>query len=156
MTPSEIAELREFISRELQKVHDGLGGVEGRLDGVENRLDGIEGRLDGIEGRLGGVEGRLGGVEGRLGGVEGRIGGVEGELREFRSEQLDFQGLVSRHFVEFSRRLRGVEVGQEEMRSDFKALGDGLQGTNRRLDEFREEVREEFRALRAEMAEGFR
>lgn len=121
MTPSEIAELREFISAEFQKTHDRMEGVEQGQARPEHRM-----------------------------------GDVEGELREFRFEQLAFQAHVAWHFVEQSQLLGRIEVGQEQMRNDFRVFGEGLQATNRRLDAFREEVLEEFRALRSAMAEGFR
>jgi hypothetical protein len=44
-----------------------------------------------------------------------------------------------------------MEVWGEEMKSDFRAFGEALQVTNRRIDEFRLDVARELRDVRAEM-----
>jgi archaellum component FlaC len=172
MAPSEIAELRDFISGELRKVHtrfDGMDGrfdgIDGRLDGIDGRLDGMDGRFDGIDGRLDGIDGRLDGIDGRLDGIDGRLDGLDGAVAELREkveevhfEQHAFQSHVAHHFGavygrldDVSARLSRMEVWGEEMKSDFRAFGEALQVTNRRIDEFRLDVERELRDVRAEM-----
>jgi len=127
MTPSETAELREFISGELQKVH-------GRFDGVDSRFDGVDGCLDGIDGRL----------------------------DEVRTDQLDFRQQVDNHFAkvyeglnDVSTRLARQETQGEEMRKDFRAFGENLESTNRRVEELQTQMDTGFRDVRVEMKTGF-
>ncbi|MFH1766291.1 MAG: hypothetical protein ABIF09_19075, partial [Gemmatimonadota bacterium] len=49
MTSAEIAELREFISEELQKVHTRFDGVDGRFDQVEGGLAEVRKRVDQVQ-----------------------------------------------------------------------------------------------------------
>ena len=179
MAPSEIAELKDFISGELQRVHIRFDGMDTRLDwmdkrfdridtrfdGIDTRLDGIDKRFDGIDGRLDGMDKRFDRIDGRLDGMDERLRGVEGGLAELREkveevqfEQYAFQSHVAHHFGavyarldDASARLSRMEVWGEEMRSDFRAFGETLQDTNRRLDDFRTVMEREFRELRAEM-----
>ena len=83
MTPAENTELREFISEELQKVHDRVDQVYvGQLDFHEH-------------------------VAGHFGKVYTRLDDV-------------------------SARLSRVETQFEEMRSDFRAFGEGIESANRK------------------------
>ncbi len=204
MTSTQIAELRDFISGELGKVHGRFDGVDRRLERVESRLDRLDSRLDGVGGRLDQMDIRLDGVggrldqmdtrldrmdgrfdqmdgrldrmderfdqmDGRLDQMNGRLDGVErglvevrAQLREVQVEQHAFQAHVARHFGvvykrfdDVSTRLAQLELQREEMRSDFRAFGESLQATNRRMDEFQSNMMKEFRDLRGEMREGF-
>jgi len=106
MTSVEIAELREFISGELQKVNT-------RVDQVY-------------------------------------------------AGQLDFQEYVAGHFGkvytrldDVSSRLSREETQREEMRSDFRAFGEGLGSTNRRIEELRSDMDRGFGELHSDMNRGF-
>ena len=73
---------------------------------------------------------RLTGVEGRLTDVEGRLTGVEG-------------------------RLTGVEVLGEKNQHQMEIVAERVTALDGKLEDFRGEVREEFRGVRGEMAVGF-
>ena len=140
MTSAEIAELREFLSGELQMVHTRFDGVDGRLDQVDGRLDGIDGRFDQVEGGLAEVRKRVDKV---------------------RVEQQAFEGLVAHHFEvvytrlgDVSTRLSRAETKREEMRSDFRVFGEGLGSTNRRIEELRSDMDRGFGELRSDMDRG--
>jgi len=60
LTSAEIAELREFISGELQKVHTRFDGVDGRLDQVEGGLAEVRKRVVALEDRVEGMEAKRG------------------------------------------------------------------------------------------------
>jgi hypothetical protein len=84
--------------------------------------------------------------------------------------QLDFQEYVAGHFGkvytrlddvstrldDVSARLSREETEREEMRSDFRAFGEGLGSTNRRFDELRSDMNRGFGDLREETGAGFR
>jgi len=127
VTPVEIAELRNFITGELQKVHGGLAEVRGGLAEVR----------------------------GGLAEVRGGLAEVRETQREAEEEQGRFQDLVARHHADISGRLAQV-VTVEAMRHDFKAFGERLSGTDRQVDEFRSEVGREFTELGGEIRAGFR
>ena len=104
MTSVECRELVEFLEIRFDRADTSRAEIEDRLT---RRIVGVEDRLTGVEDRLTGVEDRLTGVEGRLTGVEGRLAGLEG-------------------------RLTGVEIGNESLRNDLRALTsrfDGLEAT---------------------------
>ena len=84
------------------------------------------------------------------------FGKVHDRVDQVNAAQLDFQAHVATHFGEVYTRLSRVEIQQEEMRSDFRAFGEGLQSTNRRIDELRSDMDRGFLGLREEMREGFR
>jgi chromosome segregation ATPase len=134
MTPVEIAELRDFITGELQKVHGALAELRG--DVTELRGEVTELRGDGAEMRAGLAE-------------------VREAQRAAEEEQSRFQDLVARHHAEVTERLAQV-VTVESMRRDFQAFGEAQSATDRHLDGFRAEVRSEFTELRTEMGAGFR
>jgi len=123
MAPSEIAELRDFISGELQKVHI-------RFDGVDTRLDGLDGAVAELR---------------------EKVEEVHFEQHAFQSHVAQQFGAVYARLDDVSARLSRVEVMGEEMKSDFRAFGEALQGMNRRIDEFRSDVERELRDVRAEM-----
>ena len=148
MTPVEIAELRDFITGELQKVHGALAELRG--DVTELRGDVTELRGDGAEMRAGLAELRGDGAEMRAGLAE-----VREAQRAAEEEQSRFQDLVARHHAEVTERLAQV-VTVESMRRDFQAFGEAQSATDRHLDGFRAEVRSEFTELRTEMGAGFR
>jgi archaellum component FlaC len=77
MPPSEIAELRDFISGELRKVHTRFDGIDTRLDGMDKRFDGIDTRLDGMDKRFDGIDTRLDGMDKRFDGIDTRFDGIE-------------------------------------------------------------------------------
>lgn len=52
-------------------------------------------------------------------------------------------------------RLTRVEVLGEKDRDHLKILAEGITSVDQKLETFRQEVTEEFRAVRSEMAEGF-
>jgi len=138
VTPSEFAQLRDLIvgvAGEVRRVHERLDGVEARLDRMESRLDGLE------------------------------------------HDQLAFQAVVAKHFLEVFRRLdaleerqraleerqRALEEGQrklgtdfDQIRGDFKAFGEGLQATNRRLDALAGDMNRRFDEQRTFTESGFR
>ena len=105
MTPAEIAELREFISGELGKVHEGQGQLRSGLADLTARVN------------------------------------------EMHEEQLLFQEHVGRHFNDVLSRLSKVEIIGEARDHDFKVFGESLQGVDRKLEAFREEVVERFDRL---------
>ena len=87
---------------------------------------------------------------------------ISGELRKVhdRVDQvyavlLDFQEHVARHFGEVYTRLSRVETQFEEMRGDFRAFGEGLGSTNRRMEELRSDMNRGFQELREETRAGF-
>ncbi|MDP2954963.1 MAG: hypothetical protein Q8N53_00965 [Longimicrobiales bacterium] len=133
MTLVEIAELRDFITGELQKVHTGLAEVRTGLGEVRTGLAEVRGEV----------------AEVRTGLAE-----VRETQRDAQEEQIRFQDLVARHHAETWARLSQV-VTVEAMRRDFQAFGEALSATDRRLDEFRVEVGLEFKHLRADIRAGF-
>ena len=82
------------------------------------------------------VEERLTGVEERLTGVEERLTGVEGRL------------------TAVGERLTGVEVLGERDRGWTRVLAEAISSLDRKVDNFRDEMKEEFRCVRTEMAVG--
>ncbi|MFH1765502.1 MAG: hypothetical protein ABIF09_15045 [Gemmatimonadota bacterium] len=119
MTPAENAELREFISEELRKVHD-------RVDQIHTRVDQVYvGQLD----------------------VQEHVAGHFGKVYT----RLD-DGFASLEAV--STRLYRVETQFEEMRSDFRAFGEGLGSANRRTEELRSDMNRGFEGLRSDMNRG--
>jgi archaellum component FlaC len=165
MAPSEIAELKDFLSGELRKIHTRFDGVDTRFDGMDTRFDGMDTRFDGMDTRLDRMDVRFDGIDARLDRMDVRLEAVEGGLVELREkvdevqlEQHAFQahvadqfGTVHARLDSVSARLSRVEVLGEEMKSDFRAFGEALQVTNRRIDEFRLDVERELREVRAEM-----
>ena len=123
MTSTDINELRDFISGELDKVHVRLDEVHVGLDEVRHF---ISGELDKVHVRLDEVHVRLDGV---------------------REDQARLEALSARHFASIESRFGGVEsrltrveIIQEAMRSDFRVFGEDLRSTNRRLDDLREDM----------------
>jgi hypothetical protein len=54
-----------------------------------------------------------------------------------------------------SVRLTRVETQFEEMRSDFRAFGEGLRSANQRREELRSDMNRGFEDLRSDMNRGF-
>jgi DNA anti-recombination protein RmuC len=86
------------------------------------------------------------------------LGKVHDRVDQVYALQLDFQAHVATHFGEvytrldrMDTRLSRVEIQQEEMRGDFRALGEGLQSANQRIDELRSDMDRGFEQVRAEM-----
>ena len=142
MTSVEIAELREFISGELQKVH--------------TRFDGVDGRLDQVDGRFGQVDGRLDQVEGGLAEVRTGVDQVQVEQQAFQAHVAHHFGAVYTRLDDVSTRLSREETKHEEMRSDFRVFGEGLGSTNRRIEDLRSDMDRGFGELRQEISAGFR
>jgi archaellum component FlaC len=98
MTSTDINELRDFISGELDKVHV-------RLDEV--RKD--QARLEALSARhFASIESRFGGVESRLGGVESRLTRVEILQEAMRSD-----------FRVFGEDLRSTNRRLDDLREDM-------------------------------------
>lgn len=131
MTPSESTQLRRLLTE-----------VVGEVRRVHERLDGLDARLDRVE-----------------------------------RDQLAFQELVAKYFLEGFRRLGALEGRQQaleerqraleeglralgtdfdQMRGDFKSLGEALQATNRRIDALAEEMNRRFDEQRQFTESGFR
>ena len=106
MTSAEIAEPREFISGELQKVHTRFDGVDGRLDQMDGRLDQVDGRLDQVKGGL---------AE-----VRKRVDQVRIDQEAFHAHVAHHFGAVYTRLDDVSARLSRAETKREEMRSDFR------------------------------------
>ena len=83
--------------------------IQGNAQGISRNFEMI-GRIYEEHGaRLDGIDGRLDGIDGRLDGIDGRLDGVEG-------------------------RLTRVEVGQEQLRDDLRAVAEGVTGNAERID----------------------
>ena len=133
MTPAEIVELREFISGELQKVHN-------RVDQVTTRLDRVNaGQLDFqkyVAGHFGKVYTRLDDVTTGLDGVTTRLSRVETQFEEMRSD-----------FRAFGEELGSTNRRAEELRSDMERGTEELRSDmNRGFLDLREETRTGFRS----------
>jgi len=127
MTPSEFAQLRDLIT-----------GVAGQLTGLAVQVADLANRISSLEDRLGSLEDRLGSVETRLDSMEARQTAMED--RQTAMED----------------RLGRLEVSLEEMRHDFRAFGESLQVTDRRIDALQAEMNVRFEEQRAFTAAGFR
>ena len=71
-----------------------------------------------------------------------------------RNEYQELVEFIGPRFDSLERRLARVEVGNEENAQKIQVLAEGITVVDQKLDRFREEVTEEFRAVRGEMAEG--
>jgi len=78
---------------------------------------------------------------------------ISGELQKVRTDQLDFQQHVGTHFAkvykglnDVSSRLSRQETRSEKMQSDFRAFGEDLQSTNRKLEDDQSEMADGFKA----------
>ena len=118
MAPSEIAELKDFISGELQKVHTRFDGVDTRLDGMDRRFDGIDVRLDRMDKRFDGIDVRLDGMDKRFDGIDVRLDGMD---RRFDGMDRRFDGM-DRRFDGIDGRLDGVEGGLAELRDKVEEV----------------------------------
>jgi hypothetical protein len=74
------------------------------------------------------------------------------ELVEFLGQRFDG---VDRRFDAVEDRLTRVEVGVEGNRHQIQVLAEGLSSLDQKLERFREDTAEGFRAVRSEMAGGF-
>lgn len=63
---------------------------------------------------------------------------------------------VFRRLVALEERLRALGADFDRMRGDFKAFGEGLQATNRRLDALAEDMNRRFDEQREFTESGFR
>ena len=99
MTSAEIAELREFISGELQKVHTRFDGVDGRFDQVEGGLAEVRERVD----------------------------QVQVEQQAFQAHVVHHFDVVYTRLDDVSARLSRAETKREEMRSDFRVFVEGME-----------------------------
>jgi len=85
------------------------------------------------------------------------------ELKEHMGRRFDSIADEYRLLVEFmaprfgdlGQRLTGVEVLGEENRHQIQIVAEGVTALDRKLEEFRGEVKEEFKEVRGEMAVGF-
>jgi Rad3-related DNA helicase len=79
------------------------------------------------------------------------------ELVDFLGRRLDKSDRrTDARFASLENRLARVEVGNEENAHKIQVLAEGISGVGQSVERFRKEVAEEFRAVRGEMAEGFR
>ena len=72
-----------------------------------------------------------------------------------RSEYQELVEFLGRQFATVNSRLTRVEVSVEENRHHIQVLAEGITAVDQKLDRFRKETAEEFRASRSEMAGGF-
>ena len=75
------------------------------------------------------------------------------DLVEFLGRRFD---AMDGRFDAMDGRLTRVEVLAEDNRHQIQLLAEGITAVDHKLDRFRDHVTEEFRAVRAEMADGFR
>jgi len=132
MTPSEIAELREFISGELQKVHTRFDGVDGRFDGIDEQLDQV--RTDQLDFQQH-VGTHFAKVYEGLNDVSSRLSHQETRSEEMRN---DFRAF-GENLESANRKIGDLRA---EMDTRFQDLWTGMVVG--------------FRDVRAEMADGFR
>jgi predicted nucleic acid-binding Zn-ribbon protein len=81
------------------------------------------------------------------------------DLVEFLGRKFDaidrrFEAIEGR-LASLEDRMTRVEVSFEENRHQIQILAEGISAVDEKLDRFRDEVAEEFRAVREEMARGF-
>ena len=153
MTSPEIAELREFISGELQKV---ITQVDQTSAEIAELHEFISGELQKVHTRFDGVDGRLDQVEGGLAEVRTGVDQVQVEQQAFQAHVAHHFGAVYTRLDDVSTRLSREETKHEEMRSDFRVFGEGLGSTNRRIEDLRSDMDRGFGELRQEISAGFR
>jgi hypothetical protein len=153
MTSADIAELREFISGELQKVHTGLEQVNTRLDQVNTQVDKVyAGQLD-FEKH---VASHFGEVYNRLDNLSSRLSREGTQREEMRSDFRVFgEGLGSTN-----RNIEGLrsdmDRGFEEVRSDMdRGFGELRSDMDRGTEELRSDMDRGFGDLREETRAGF-
>ena len=119
---------------------------------------------------IGGLREEVGSLRGEVGSLGAEVGSLRTEVASLRAEQLAFQEHVAKHFGQVYARLGSLEARQdsleaaisrqstflEEVHRDFKAFGEDLEGLDRRLAQFREDLSEEIRDLRKIVSGGFR
>jgi len=138
VTPSETAELRDFISGEVQGVHSRLDGVGGKVDGLHSRLDGVDGKLDGLREDQARMESL---AAGQVADIESRLTKAATAREETRR---DF-GAFREALESTNRRLdesrddlrRGFQEQREQTRAGFSAWGErtaALEGRVERLE----------------------
>lgn len=108
MAPTEIAELREFISGELRKVHIRFDGMDVRFDQVDGRLDRMDQRFEQHAFQAHTAK-HVGAVCTRLDDVSARLSRVEVQGEEMRSD-----------FRAFGEALLATNRGLDQFRSDMQ------------------------------------
>ena len=88
MSPSEYAELVEFLGRQ--------------FTAIDQRFTAIDQRFDAIDGRFTAIDRRFTAIDGRFAGIDGRFDVIDRSIAELRGEMLG-------HFDEIYRRLERLE-----------------------------------------------
>lgn len=63
---------------------------------------------------------------------------------------------LTKKFSQIDERLKKLERNDEARRDDLRGVAEGVAMVNERLDRFQDEVRAEFKEVRAEFGAGFR
>ena len=114
MSPSEYAELVEFLGRQFT-------AIDGRFDAIDGRFDAIDGRFAAIDGRFDAIDGRFATIDGRFTAIDRRFDVLERSLAELRGEMLG-------HFDEIYRRLERLEQEYHAITQALRRIEAGVAG----------------------------
>ena len=113
MSPSEYAELVEFLGRQFTI--------------LDERFAAIDGRFVAIDGRFAAIDGRFASLDGRFAAIDGRFDRLEQSIAELRAEMLG-------HFDELYRRLERLEQEYQAITQALRRLEAGVAGERGRRE----------------------
>ena len=120
MSPSEYAELVEFLGRQFTAIDQRFTAIDQRFAAIDQRFTAIDGRFDAIDGRFIAIDGRFAGID-------GRFDVIDRSIAELRGEMLG-------HFDEIYRRLERLEQEYHAITQALRRIEAGVAGERGRRE----------------------